>query len=167
VRIDALGHVALVVRDLRRAEDFYGRVLGMTASGRMGDDMTFFRVADDRFQDLALTYSARGGPGDRGDGLDHVAFRIQGSLEELRAAQAQLQALGIVTQGPFDHGWSASVYFADPDGNRIELYVDRSEAWRTDPNFTPTSALIDERVPTGTDDTEPAALRSPGSRQRR
>ena len=31
------------------------------------------------------------------------------------------------------HGVSKSLCFADPDGNRIELYVDQSDDWKRDP----------------------------------
>ena len=36
--------------------------------------------------------------------------------------------------GVADHGVSKSLYFADPDGNRIKLYVDQSDAWKSDPS---------------------------------
>ena len=32
-----------------------------------------------------------------------------------------------------DHTVSQSIYFNDPDGNAIEVYVDTSDVWRTDP----------------------------------
>jgi catechol-2,3-dioxygenase len=32
-----------------------------------------------------------------------------------------------------DHGVGKSLYFANPDGNRIELHVDQSDAWKRDP----------------------------------
>lgn len=48
-------------------------------------------------------------------------------------AKAELDAAG-VQNGAADHGVSKSLYFADPDGNRIELYVDQSDAWKSDPN---------------------------------
>lgn len=47
-------------------------------------------------------------------------------------AKAELDAAGIPC-GAADHGVSKSLYFADPDGNRIELYVDQSDAWKRDP----------------------------------
>ncbi len=37
-------------------------------------------------------------------------------------------------QGTADHGVSEAIYVADPDGNGVELYVDRPpEAWPRDP----------------------------------
>ncbi len=35
---------------------------------------------------------------------------------------------GVPLQGVADHGVSEAVYFADPDGNGIELYRDRAES---------------------------------------
>ena len=32
-----------------------------------------------------------------------------------------------------DHVVTKSIYFDDPDGNTIEVYVDASDVWRTDP----------------------------------
>jgi catechol 2,3-dioxygenase len=34
---------------------------------------------------------------------------------------------------PIDHDVTESLYFADPDGNGIEVYVDVSDAWQRDP----------------------------------
>jgi len=34
---------------------------------------------------------------------------------------------------PIDHEVTKSLYFEDPDGNGVELYVDASDAWRQDP----------------------------------
>ena len=32
-----------------------------------------------------------------------------------------------------DHAVAQSIYLHDPDGNAIEVYVDTSDLWRTDP----------------------------------
>jgi catechol 2,3-dioxygenase-like lactoylglutathione lyase family enzyme len=50
MKIDCVGHVALNVRDLSRSEAFYAGVLGLPVSGRMGDDMVFFRLSPDRYR---------------------------------------------------------------------------------------------------------------------
>ena len=34
---------------------------------------------------------------------------------------------------PIDHGVTRSLYFRDPDGNQLEVYVDVSDAWKKDP----------------------------------
>ena len=68
----------------------------------------------------------------RAVGLHHVAFNIGTTLDELREARAKLDAAGIATT-PIDHDVTKSLYFADPDGNGVEVYVDVSDAWRREP----------------------------------
>jgi catechol 2,3-dioxygenase len=41
--------------------------------------------------------------------------------------------VGVATT-PIDHEVTKSLYFADPDGNGVEVYVDVSDAWRADPS---------------------------------
>ena len=45
-------------------------------------------------------------------------------------------ALGVITLGvanALGSGGLQSIYLRDPDGNAIEVYVDTSDVWRTDP----------------------------------
>ena len=135
MKISSLGHVVIRVTDRARAEAFYGDFLGLPLCARYdenGKKMAFFTLGD--HHDFAVTEVAadssggvRGGPG-----LDHVAFRIGDNLDQLREAKAKLDGAGIQTS-PVDHEVTKSLYFVDPDGNRIELYVDVSDVWRTDP----------------------------------
>jgi len=50
----------------------------------------------------------------------HIAFEV-GSVEELLATKARLEAEGIEVVGPTDHALFQSIYFFDPNGHRIEL----------------------------------------------
>ena len=65
-------------------------------------------------------------------GLHHVAFNIGKELDELREAKTKLEAEGVVVHR-VDHEVTKSLYFADPDGNGVELYVDASDVWRREP----------------------------------
>jgi len=42
-------------------------------------------------------------------------------------------ALGVPVDAIEDHAVAQSIYLHDPDGNAIEVYVDTSDIWRTDP----------------------------------
>jgi catechol 2,3-dioxygenase len=57
-------------------------------------------------------------------GLFHTAFRYP-DRSSLAAAVARTARLASEFQGASDHGVSEAVYFADPEGNGIELYRDR------------------------------------------
>ena len=135
MKIGALGHVVIRVRDLGRAEDFYHGVLGLPVCARLDQDgfkMVFFSLGN--HHDFAAMEVA-GGPSRapaEGPGLHHVAFNIGTSLDELREAKSMLDRAGIETT-PIDHEVTASLYLEDPDGNGVELYVDTSDVWRDEP----------------------------------
>lgn len=56
-------------------------------------------------------------------GLDHVAYEYA-SLTQLLENWEGLMAKGIEPYWCVNHGMSASLYYADPDGNQIEFSVD-------------------------------------------
>ncbi|MFC7138695.1 VOC family protein [Halosimplex aquaticum] len=137
----AVGHVHLKVRDLERALAFYRSVLGLDVTEREGRYV--FLSWGERHHDVALQEVGAGadGPGP-GVGLYHVAFEVEAPsalaavFERLRDREVQVS--------PVDHGISKALYFADPDGNGIEVYLDTREsraetAWRgRNERFDPT-----------------------------
>ena len=56
-------------------------------------------------------------------GVDHVAYTY-GSLTALFDNYKRLKALGIAPYWCIHHGITVSMYYADPDGNQMELQVD-------------------------------------------
>ena len=135
MKIKSLGHVVLRVSDRDRAERFYTGVLGLPLCARFDQDgmkMAFFTLGN--HHDFAvMEVSGEGSTqAPTAVGLHHVAFKIGTQLDELREAKAMLEAAGVVTT-PIDHEVTKSLYFADPDGNGIEVYIDASDAWRADP----------------------------------
>ena len=133
MQIESLGHVVIKVRDIARSEAFYNGVLGLPIVARSTQaPMTFFSLGDHHdFAIMALGEDAEG-PGDKAVGLAHVAFKIGDSLDELKEAKGHLDAQGIAS-APGDHEVTQSLYFADPDGNQVELYVDTSDVWKAEP----------------------------------
>lgn len=135
MKIKALGHVVLRVKDRARAEKFYNGLLGLPICARFdegGMRMAFFTLGNHHDFAVMEVSGAGSGQGESAVGLDHVAFNIGKTLDELREAKARLEAAGI-TPNPVDHEVTKSLYFKDPDGNGVELYVDASDAWRQDP----------------------------------
>ena len=81
----------------------------------------------DQHHDLALFQLATGEtPDDKQPGLHHMAWQL-GSFEELQAAHRELTELGIKVESTIAHNVTRSIYFPDPDGNRVELYCDMVE----------------------------------------
>jgi catechol 2,3-dioxygenase len=144
IKVKNVGHVVLKVRDLERAARFYRDVLGLKEVARetFGRPMAFFSATGENHHDIALFELGPDAapPDENRVGLNHVALRIGHSLDELRAAKAHLEAHGVTELRLRDHQVSQSIYLADPDGNRLELYVDADPAiWRQDPATVATS----------------------------
>lgn len=135
MKIKALGHVVLRVTDWARAERFYNGLLGLPIMARFDEDgmkMTFFSLGN--HHDFAILQVSGEGSSHAATavGLHHVAFKIGDSLDELREAKALLEGAGVVVT-PIDHEVTKSLYFDDPDGNNLEVYVDASDIWKKEP----------------------------------
>jgi len=74
---------------------------------------------------LNLSVFAPEGPKSRNDlvGVDHVAYTYT-TLRELAENYAQLKEMRIVPYWCLHHGITVSMYYGDPDGNRMEFQVD-------------------------------------------
>ena len=134
MKVERLGHVVLKIRDRERAERFYEDILGLRVAARMDrPPMTFFTLGN--HHDFAVVEVGPEGPdaAPNSPGLFHAAFKIGDSIQDLREAKAHLEAAGVTILGISDHTVSQSIYLADPDGNALEVYVDTSDVWRTDP----------------------------------
>ncbi|HEV8438283.1 MAG TPA: VOC family protein [Methylomirabilota bacterium] len=122
-----LGHVVLQVRDAAKSRDFYTRTLGLQVAHEDLQRGAVFLSFGREHHDLALFQLATGQPPDRTQpGLHHMAWQL-GSFEELQAAYRELKALGLPIESTIEHNVTRSIYFPDPDGNRVELYCDMVE----------------------------------------
>ncbi len=115
-------HIALRVRDIRRASDFYTRILKMKVEWSPDADNVYLTSGTDN---LALhQWHPDGAPGNPlpNGTLDHFGF-IVSTPEEVDEWAKRLEAEGIeLTQAPRTHRDGArSFYFRDPDGNLIQL----------------------------------------------
>jgi catechol-2,3-dioxygenase len=76
------------------------------------------------FANLDLLRASAEDAGTRGEiGVNHVAWTFA-SAHDLLATCKRLKGLGITPYWPVHHGPTLSLYYADPDGNRMEFQVD-------------------------------------------
>lgn len=127
IQAQKLGHIVLKVRDAVRSRDFYTKTLGLKVAhedfGRGAVFLSFGR----EHHELALFQLATGEPpSEKQPGLHHMAWRL-GSFDELREAYRELKAMGVAVESTVEHNVTRSVYFPDPDGNRVELYCDMTD----------------------------------------
>ena len=139
-----LGHVVLKVRDAQKAKDFYTRVLGLRVAYEDRQRGMVFLSFGTEHHDLALFQLATGEPPEAAQpGVHHMAWQL-GSFAELQAAHRELAELGIPVEATIEHNVTRSVYFLDPDGNRVELYCDMVEnGFETMRTVGPRRDLID------------------------
>ncbi len=118
----AIGSVHLTIADLDRSIRFYEIHLGFALHDRTGSTA---RVGVGGSDLLVLTASAAAPRVHGTTGLYHFAVLVPSRLA-LAHALRRLVDTETVMQGFADHGVSESLYLADPDGNGIEIYRDRS-----------------------------------------
>lgn len=70
--------------------------------------------------------------------LQHIAYEYD-SLDQLLETYMRLKETGIRPLLSADHGATTSMYYADPDGNSVELFVDNFGDWEKSGNFMRTS----------------------------
>jgi catechol 2,3-dioxygenase-like lactoylglutathione lyase family enzyme len=125
----AFSHIGIYVADPAVMEDFYTVQFGFTVTdrGRLDTprgpvDLVFLSRDPDEHHQLVL---ASGRPRELPfNVINQLSFRVDG-LAGLRALHARIAADPRVTEiAPVTHGNAVSVYFRDPEGNRIELFFD-------------------------------------------
>jgi catechol 2,3-dioxygenase len=120
-KIRKVGHVVLGVRDPERSIKFYTEALGMECVNKFEDmQMAFFSFGE-RDHDIAVIKV----PDDQpvgSSGLAHTALEIEGGEQQLRELYQGLKSYGATVEFTADHVLTKSVYFMDPDGNRLEIF---------------------------------------------
>lgn len=118
-----IGHAHLKVRDLTRALEFYTRFFNLHVVERVGDHYAFL-TGGEMHHEIALQAVGPNAPGSHPQavGLYHVAFEVPHRRDFAEAYKA-LREAGVAV-GAVDHLISWAMYFDDPDGNGLEIYVD-------------------------------------------
>jgi len=120
-KIKKVGHVVLGVRDPARSVKFYTEVLGMELVKVLDEmQMAFFSFGE-RDHDIAVIKVPDEQPVGS-SGLAHTALEIEGGQEQLRELYERLKRSGARVEFTADHVLTKSVYFFDPDGNRLEIF---------------------------------------------
>jgi catechol 2,3-dioxygenase-like lactoylglutathione lyase family enzyme len=117
-----LAHVVLRASDLSRSRDWYMQVL--EADPAFENGMVCFLTYDEEHHRIGLIARPElKGTSDDRPGLEHIAFTYE-SLGELLATYRRLAQNQITPYWTINHGPTISLYYRDPDGNRLELQYD-------------------------------------------
>lgn len=117
----SLAHVVLRSSNFSAMRDFYKIFLGATASFE-SDDLAFLTYDEEHHRIAIINMPHLGAKDSNKRGLDHIAFTYP-TLDTLALAYLQRKANGILPAWPVNHGPTTSIYYLDPDGNRLETQV--------------------------------------------
>jgi catechol-2,3-dioxygenase len=115
-------HVFLRTNKYPEMVAFYKKLLN--AEARFESPRISFLCFDEEHHRIAI--SAMPGTGDKvktSAGLEHIAFGFN-TVEDLLLSYRQRKKLGILPVWCVNHGITLSIYYEDPDGNRLETQVD-------------------------------------------
>jgi lactoylglutathione lyase len=122
------GHVGLNVSDLDRSQAFYQQVFGLRVlkEGTDAQQRWVFLARDGKLL-VTLFQQSTGAFDIATPGLHHLSFQVE-SVEQVRAAEQVVRELGapIFHEGLVAHAEGADsggLFFADPDGIRLEIFA--------------------------------------------
>jgi len=122
-----LAHVGFHVRDLDEMIAFYKKALGLVVTDigdyYMGGKIAFMSRDPAEHHQIVLA------SGRTDDGslklINQISFKVT-SLDNLKSYYDWLVPLNVNDLNPRNHGNAWSIYFRDPEGNRIEIYTPSS-----------------------------------------
>jgi catechol 2,3-dioxygenase len=117
-----LSHFEIYVSDVESMERFYNRCLGFFVTDRSDGENTMIFLSRNPAEHHQLVLSSGRTENSMKSPLDHIAFRIE-SLSNLRVFHNALISESIPLQ-TVSHGNTWSIYFRDPEDNRLELFTD-------------------------------------------
>ena len=122
------GHVALNVSDVERSKAFYQQVFGLNVlkEGTDASQRWVFLARDGKLL-ITLFQQSSGTFVTTVPGLHHLSFQVE-SVEQVRAAEQTVRQLGatVFHDGIVAHSEGADsggLFFADPDGIRLEIFA--------------------------------------------
>jgi catechol-2,3-dioxygenase len=147
-----LTHVGLYVEDMDAMVEYYNTLLGLVITDQgefLGKRLTFMSRKSDEHHQLVLVTGRQVPIGTML--LSQVSFRLpDDDLQALRWIHGRALELGSMGMEGRNHGNSWSLYFEDPEGNRLEIYTATpwyvSQPWRVALDLNDTDEQIREKT---------------------
>ncbi|OAP57539.1 hypothetical protein AYL99_08277 [Fonsecaea erecta] len=118
----SLAHVVLRTSNYEPMVQFWQTFLGAEISFK-DDQLAFLRYDAEHHRIAIIRVPGTGPKVPTSAGLEHIAFTFE-TLDDLTESYQQRKALGVEPCWCTNHGPTTSIYYRDPDGNRIETQVD-------------------------------------------
>ena len=118
-----IDHITIMVKDVKKTEEFYSKVFGepihrddYSVAWKFGDTKLFFGLPFKEIENNAFNRNRIG--------LNHIAWGIR-TLDEMKEWEGKLNEVGIKNSGIIKDKYKNREYiwFDDPDGIRQEFYL--------------------------------------------
>lgn len=119
-------HFGIYVTDLERMVRFYTEVFGLTETDRgvgrtFRNTLVFLSASPLQHHQLVI---ASGRPAEASfSTVMQISFKVP-AIQDLRDISALALARGATEMRGLNHGNALSIYFRDPEGNTVEVYLD-------------------------------------------
>jgi catechol 2,3-dioxygenase len=130
IQLKRLGHILLRVADVEQSKAFYSGLLGFEIVEEDPNHGGVFMTLGEHGHTLDVMPADGPAPvrlSPQQVGMQHFAFQVD-SFEALKDAYFTLQDNGVEVMRAIDHVSQKSIYFADPDGNTVEVYYELPQA---------------------------------------
>jgi catechol 2,3-dioxygenase len=117
----SISHVGLFVRDMSKMKDFFTNVLGFAVTDEEFPRMVFLSRNPAEHHQIGL-FPGRDTKSDVPQ-VQQLSFRLD-SLGEVKKMHDRLAKAGVKDMNCLSHGIAWSIYFRDPEGNRLEFFTD-------------------------------------------
>lgn len=122
-----INHITIRVNDIKRAEEFYGDMLGFKQLRKMGQSMAVYRVGK---EDTLVLVEAETSydPSSRDYRVDHFGFYLESEEKVDEMAEYFKEQEVTILSGPANRKRGRFVFISDPDGNMIEFFYDEEDS---------------------------------------
>ena len=127
MQLIGIHHIALNVKDIDRAENFYTNVLGFQVTNRFSKGLrhlmletgnaaiALFESPELEFKEAISLLSEEG----------YLHLALEAKPADFKNIVKELQSKNIhIDNGPVKRGDGESIYFNDPDNNHLEIHCD-------------------------------------------
>lgn len=124
--LPTISHFGIYVHDVERMVAFYTEVFGLKVTDRgvgvtFKNTLVFLSARPQQHHQLVI---ASGRPADATfSTVMQLSFMVQ-RIDDLRRIRRDALARGATQMRGLNHGNALSIYFADPEGNTVEVYLD-------------------------------------------
>ena len=119
--ITRLGHVGVYCREPQKMKEFYTSIMGLTVKDEIPARGVVFLTANPNREhhELALFGVKEGEP--TTEHIQQISFKVD-TVDEVREFYRRIRDNDVPIDSTVTHGFAISLYFFDPEGNRLEIY---------------------------------------------